>query len=57
MIILSTHNKVKDKKAYTYESSKFIAQKDKMFIIGYDGKSLSDFSFMKKLIKNSNIKK
>ena len=55
MIILSTH-KINDKKAYTSESAKSIAQKDKICIIGYDGKSISDFAFMNKLMKYSNKK-
>jgi hypothetical protein len=48
MNIPSTHIKVNHKKAYTCDSANFIAQKDKMFIIGYDGKSISDFAFMNK---------
>jgi hypothetical protein len=56
MNVPSTHIKVNHKKAYTCDSANFIAQKDKMFIIGYDGKSISDFAFMNKLMKYSNKK-
>ena len=46
--IPATHVKVNHKKIYVCDYANFITQKDKMFIIGYFGKSVSDFSFMNK---------
>ena len=48
MYIPATHIKVNHKKVYSCDYANIIAQKDRMFIIGYDGKSISDFVFMNK---------